>query len=248
VQVTLDGVLFDDLTFYGPNKLNSRRLMTVWEMEARRDRQHFKSVLQARGADGLQREVVASIARQADRPRLDVQMARGGRATNLESERTVQFSFLRLPDSPVELMAGAARVAGNEARAPELEIRNRSDRSIRHVEVGWMIRDGGGREYLAGSVPGDIGEGLPPGKSRLLEQPASLRFSAGPGNPVNVSDMTGFVSHVEFGDGKVWVPARSALAEPRLSRILAPSSEEQRLTDVYRRKGLAALVDELKKF
>ena len=248
VQVTLDGVLFDDLTFYGPNKLNSRRVMTVWEMEARRDRQHFKSILQARGAEGLQRDIVARLSNPAERPRLDVQMARGGRATNVESERSVQFSFLRLPDAPVELMTGAAYVAGNEARAPQLEVRNRSDRPVRHVEIGWMIRDGAGREYLAGSVPGDLGAGLAPGKSASVSQPATLRFSSSPGHPVEVANMTGFVSHVEFGDGKVWVPTRTALAEPRLSHVLGLSSEEQRLTDLYRRKGLAALVDELKKF
>ena len=38
VEVSVDGVLFDDLTFYGPNKLLSRRSMMVWELEARRDR------------------------------------------------------------------------------------------------------------------------------------------------------------------------------------------------------------------
>src|SRR5438128_1287461 len=45
VQVGLDGVLFQDLSFYGPNRLDSRRAMTVWETEAQRDRQHFKKVL-----------------------------------------------------------------------------------------------------------------------------------------------------------------------------------------------------------
>ena len=50
-EITLDGVLFDDLSFAGPNRLNSRRVMTVWEMEARRDRRYFRSVLEARGPD-----------------------------------------------------------------------------------------------------------------------------------------------------------------------------------------------------
>jgi len=30
VHVQLDGVLFDDLSFYGPNQLNSQRAMTFW--------------------------------------------------------------------------------------------------------------------------------------------------------------------------------------------------------------------------
>jgi len=42
VEVSLDGVLFQDLTFVGPDRLNSRRTMRAWEMEAQRDREHFK--------------------------------------------------------------------------------------------------------------------------------------------------------------------------------------------------------------
>ena len=38
VQVSLDGVLFQDYSFYGPNRLDSRRSMIAWEMEAQRDR------------------------------------------------------------------------------------------------------------------------------------------------------------------------------------------------------------------
>jgi hypothetical protein len=33
-----------------------------------------------------------------------------------------------------------------------------------------------------------------------------------------------------------------------LLRVLAPSTEEQRLTEIYRSKGLKALVEELNKF
>jgi hypothetical protein len=36
VQIGLDGVLFDDLSFYGPDKLSSRRTMALSEWEARR--------------------------------------------------------------------------------------------------------------------------------------------------------------------------------------------------------------------
>src|SRR5579871_3497722 len=37
VEISLDGVLFDDMSFYGPDKLASRRTLTVSEFEARRD-------------------------------------------------------------------------------------------------------------------------------------------------------------------------------------------------------------------
>src|SRR5579863_5301122 len=121
VQIGLDGVLFDDLSFYGPDKLSSRRTMTLSEWEARRDRRYFKSVLAAGGPERLRQEMLESLTHQADRPSLDVEVVRGARATNFEPEKQVQFAFLSLPDSPVEPMGGMARISGNEARAPRLD-------------------------------------------------------------------------------------------------------------------------------
>ena len=40
---------------------------------------------------------------------------------------------------------------------------------------------------------------------------------------------------------------RAELETPRLARVLAPSPEEDRLLQVYRRKGLKALIDDLKR-
>src|SRR5579863_8560435 len=101
VRVQLDGVLFDDLSFYGPHKLNSQRALTFWEVEAQRDRAYFKQALQARGQKGLQQEILASIARQADRPQLDVALSRNARAVGSivsssvpGSDRVAQFAFL----------------------------------------------------------------------------------------------------------------------------------------------------------
>ena len=245
VEVGLDGVLFDDLSFYGPDRLNSRRSMTSWELEARRDRRHFKSILEAQGAEGLRNQVLASLARQSERPRLDVQMARAGRATNLEPEREVQFAFLRLPDAPVEPLAGLARISGNQARAPRIEVRNRSDRAIRHLEIGWILRDRQGREFLAGAVPAEVT--LEPGGRARIAPETALRVSERAGQPVPLDGMTAYVAQVEFSDGKLWIPSRATLADPKLARVAAPSPEEQRLTELYRKKGLNALVEELKR-
>jgi hypothetical protein len=49
VHVTLDGVLFKNFEFYGPDRLKSHRQMLAWEMQAERDRKYFKQVLQAGG-------------------------------------------------------------------------------------------------------------------------------------------------------------------------------------------------------
>lgn len=241
VEVGLDGVLFDDLTFYGPDKLHSRRTMTVWELEARRDRRYFKALLEQAGADGLQKEMLASLARQADRPQFGVQMVRG-RATNADPEREVQFAFLHFPDAPVDPTDGLARIAGNEARAPRVEVRSKSDRAIRYLEIGWIVRDQQGREFLAASVPADLSL-APRGTSQVL-QDAALRFDP----KMSVTGMTGFVSSVEFADGTYWIPARKTLEDPALRRVVAPSPEEQRLVQICNKRGISAVIEDLKKF
>jgi hypothetical protein len=241
VEVKLDGVLFEDLSFYGPDTLHSRRTMTVWELEARRDRQYFKKVLEQSGREALQKEMIGSLARQADRPQPGVQIVRG-RTTNADIEQNVKVAFLRLPDSPIEPMDGLTRVAGNEARAPRVEVRNRSERAIRFLEIGWIAKDQQGREFLAASMPAELN--LAPGRSDQVVQDASLRFR----ESTSIQAMTGFVSHVEFTDGSYWIPSRAALEDPKLRTLVAPSPEEQRLAQIYNKKGLTALVDELKKF
>jgi hypothetical protein len=246
VQIGLDGVLFDDLSFYGSDKLGSRRTLTLSEFEARRDRKYFKALVAEGGPERLRREILESMTHSADRPTLDVQMVRGGRATNFEPEKQVQFAFLRLPDSPVDPMGGMARIAGNEARAPRLEVKNRSDRPIRYLEIGWILEDHSGRQFLAGSVPAELN--LAPGqKSQILEN-ATLKFPTRGGLPLAIDGMTGFVSSVEFADGTLWIPSRLDLDLPQLQRVMAPSDEEQRLIQIYRKKGLPALIAELNKF
>ncbi|MCC6537612.1 MAG: hypothetical protein IT162_08695 [Bryobacterales bacterium] len=248
IEVALDGVLFDNLSFYGPNLLDSRRVMVAFEAEAQRDRRHFLSVLQAKGAEALRAECMTSLARQSALARADVQMARRTTTTASEGERRLEFAFLRFPDSPVEAFAGAASVLGAEARAPRVEVANRSTRAVNYIEVGWLVRDGRGREYLAGAaVPSRTK--LAPGQKAAVAEAGTLRFSEPAGGaPVAIDGMTAFVSQVEFADGSVWVPSRAALADPGLEKAIAPSAEEQRLTNLYRRKGLNALIDELKRF
>lgn len=242
VQIGLDGVLFDDLSFYGPNRLSSRRPMIVAELEAQRDRKYFKSVIERAGVEGLQKEMLAALARQPDRQRSGgIQMVRG-RSTNYEAEHEAQFAFLEFPDSPVEALGGHARVAGNEAREARIEIHNRSVKPVRYVELGWMIEDQEGREFLAGAVPAELSLG--PGQKSQVTSSAALRFPDRGG----IKSMTAFISNVEFGDGRFWIPSRAQISSGRLQRALAPSPEEQRLVAIYSKKGIKALVEELKKF
>ena len=251
VQVGLDGILFNDFSFYGPNLLDSRRTMMVWETEAQRDRQQFKSILAKYGPEGLQRLALDSLNRQTARPRLDVQVSRGGRSTSAAAgggERQAQFAFLQFPDSPVQPLDGSVRVAGNEAKAPHIEVRNRSSNAIRYFEIGWIIKDSQGKEFWAASVPASGGDlNLKPGQTGRAQQDTALRFFKGQGEPVAIQGATGFVSQVEYTDGKIWVPDRTSLENAQLLSVMAPSLEEQRLTDLYHKKGLRALVEDLKK-
>jgi hypothetical protein len=241
VEVRLDGVLFDDLTFYGSDKLHSRRTMTVWELEARRDRKYFKTLLETAGVDALQKEVLGNLDRQRDRPSSEVHMVRG-RSTNTDPEREMQFAFLHMPDSPVDPTNGAAQIAGNEARSPHINVQNRSERAVKHLEMGWIVKDHQGREFLAASIPSDVN--IAPGKSGLVTQDSALKFS----ERTQIDAMTGFVASAEYADGSYWIPTRGELNDPKLRGVVAPSPEEQRLLQIYRKKGLNGLIEELKKF
>jgi len=250
VDVNLDGVLFQDLSCYGPDRLSSCRTMTAWDLEAQRDREHFKRVLAQAGQKGLQQAMVESISRQSARPQLDVRVMRAPAVTSaaLGPVRTEQFAFLEFPDSPLQPVDGWAQIAGNEARAPRIQVRNRSAQTIKYVELGWLVRDPSGQQYLAASLPAsDPALYLPAGKTARVEQDTALRFTRG-GQPVSIQGAVGFVSRVQFADGKLWVPSRADLDLGSLAKVLPPSAEEQRLGELYLKRGLDALVQELKKY
>jgi hypothetical protein len=252
VEVNLDGVLFQDLVFYGPNRLNSKRTMTAEELEARRDRDYFKRVLAQNGLAGLQSAVLESLVRQSERPRLDALVMRGGpsvaSSANPAQQSTANFAFLRFPDSPIAPLDGSAQIAGNEARAPRVQVQNNSGKTVKYFELGWLVSDPTGQQYLAASLPAsDPGLLLRPTRTAQVMQDTALRFTRN-GQPVKIQGMTGFVSQVEFEGGEMWIPSRQTLENAALLRLLAPSAEEQRLSDLYRRNGMNALLEDLKKY
>jgi hypothetical protein len=264
VHVQLDGVVFDDLSFYGPNRLkSSQRDLTLWEVEAQRDRAYYKQVLQAKGEEGLRREVLGELAKAGDRPQLDVALSRGRAvgsaiASGAAADSQAHFAFLRMPDEPVLPVQGQASIVGNEVSAPWIELQNLSKKPVRFVEIGWVVRDKSGNEYLAGSVPGSGVTAMSasgnrpdsvvePGQRGRLEPDATMRFSHA-GRPIGIDSMTGFVRQVEFADGKMWVPSRKDLNSSSLLRTMSPSTEEQRLLDIYARQGIGALVADLNRY
>jgi hypothetical protein len=162
-------------------------------------------------------------------------------------EHPAEFAFVQFPDAPVELVSGSAQIAGNEARAPRIDVLNKSGRPLKYVELGWLVSDASGKQYMAGALPSASAPVfLPAGQKGRILQDSTLSF-LNSGQPVNVQSMTGFVSQVEFADGQMWVPNRRNLQAPVLRKALPPSDEERRLGDLYRRKGIEALVEELNK-
>jgi len=211
--------------------------MTVWELEAMRDRQYYKEVLQSRGREGLRAEMISSLSRQSDRTQMDARVS-SVRATAAIPGRVVQLAFLNAPNAPVVPEQGFARVSNDEARSPFIYMRNQSDRAIESVELGWILKDTRGREYVSGAIPLEVG--LAPRASSKVVQDASFRFSEPGGQGIAIASMTGFFSSVQFSDGKMWVPERSKF-------LPTPSPEEQRLVELYLRRGIDVVVEELKR-
>lgn len=253
-QVDLDGVLYQDLSFYGPDRLHSKRYLTACELEAQRDRDYFKRVFAQAGKEGLRQEILESTARQRqmDAAPLSVRVVRSGPAVTsaaLPPEHPEQFALLRFPDAPVEPVEGSAQIAGNEARSPHIDVLNKSGKPVKYVELGWVLSDPSGRQSIAATLPSPERDlYLAPGKKTSVLQETTLRLFSSSGQAANVRKMTGFISQVEFTDGKVWVPTRQNLEDPILRQVVAPSAEEQRLSNVYLRKGIEGLIEELKKF
>lgn len=244
VEISLDGVLFEDLSFYGANKLNSRRTMTQWEMEARRDRRYLKNLYETAGVEGVRHHMMDVQARLSERPKVDVQVARG-RTTAQDVRNPLRFAFLQMSDEPVRA-SGTAMTGPGVAQSPEIILENRGNRAIRYLEIGWLLANDHGEEIYAGTLPADVNLG--PKQRTSIEQNASLKVTQRNGKPMPITGLTAFVNHVEFSDGQVWIPQRAALEESRLKKALNPSAEEQRLSDLYRRKGLNAVVDELRRY
>jgi hypothetical protein len=247
MQVSLDCALFSDLTAYGPDKLESRRMLMVYELEARRDRRYLAELL-ARGQLAELREELNFGLEDPNPSQLSLELLRGPVSTS-GRQQPVSVGAVAFPSSPVKPLGGNAQIFGNEVRTSEVEVRNTSSKPVKVFQVGWIVRDQRGQDFVAGSVPSAMQ--LAPVETASLTQPGTLRFSRPGGQPMVVSSLLAFVNNVEFVDGKFWIPSRidisQATKDPLLRRALGSSPEQQRLSDIYRRKGMSGLQEELKR-
>ena len=250
VRIEPDAVLFASLAAVGPDRLDSIRKLTVLEMEARRDREHFLALWQSGGKPALTAAMQASLRRQAARPRLEVRLAGQGPATVPASApvREMEVAIVNQPDAPLILESGSARVRGPISDAPRFLLRSRGGRAVRHFDIGWLVRDGAGSLYSVGSAPVTGRAGVAgsqaqetTGEGRFLIRPAS-------GGEPSIGAMLAYLRSAQFDDGTVWVPSRETLEVSRLAEAVPVSAEEQRLSQLYRERGADATAEELRKF
>jgi hypothetical protein len=247
VQVTLDGVLFDDLSFYGPDKLQLRRALTVYEKEARRDRSYFRKLMES-GQSGKLREEMNFGLPDLRSPQLGFELLRNQQVP-ANNSRPVPVASVSFRGSPVLVLNGAAKIYRNEVRAGEMGLRNRTMKTVQTIDVGWILRDDRGQGFMAGSLPAKIQIG--PVQNAVYQQTGVFRVSRLSGSPILVDGVAVFVNDVQFDNGDVWVPSRSDIAEadldPALKSAIAKSPEQQKLAEIYRKRGFNALCDELRR-
>jgi len=247
VQVTLDCALFSDLKAYGPDKLNSKRTLLVYEMEARRDRQFLARLLDSGRLPELREEL--NFENQDFPPRqLGFELLRGPHTATVR-EQSVSVNPVTFPKGPVQPLGGAAQVAGNEVRSPRVDVKNVSKLHVVSVAMGWIVGDDHGRDFVAGALTSRLP--IDPVQTSFITESGTLRFLQATGKPMVINRLMTFVNDVEFADGTVWVPSRddidAATQDYTLRRELATSPEEERLASVYRREGTAGLKRELQR-
>ena len=247
VQVSLDCALYNDFEAYGPDKLHTKRTLVVYEMQAKRDRQYLAALLGSGQLAQLREELNFGMPDFAPQ-QLGLEFLRGPQA-GAGREQQLVVNPVAFRSGLVQPVRGAAQVAGNEVRTPNFEVRNLSKTAVRSLEMGWIVRDERGREFVAGSVTPAMPIG--PVQTANMTEPGTLRFSRPSGQPMVIDALMTFVSDVEFADGKLWIPSRAdidgATSDLALRRELATSPEEQRLAQIYRRDGMRGLERELKR-
>jgi len=247
VRVSLDCALFSDFSFYGPDKLGSRRALMVYELQARRDRRYLAALLESGKFTQIREELNFGLQDVAPQ-QLGLELLHPPTVIS-GREHAFNVGAVSFPSAPVQAMGGAAQVFQNEVRAPRVLVKNTSQKPVRTIDMGWIVRDDQGRDFVAGSVPAALE--LAPIQTARMAESGTLRFSRPTGQPMVIGALMAFISDVEFSDGKLWIPTRAdideATTDPVLRRSLADSPEQQRLAEIYRRKGMSGLMDELRR-
>ena len=92
------------------------------------------------------------------------------------NERQIQVAFLEAPSAPI--YASEAWFGSPITRRARhgCIVKNTTSRPVRALEMGWLVKDERGREFVAGSIPVDVS--LAPGQKTTLVQDVTFKFSA----------------------------------------------------------------------
>ena len=120
---------------------------------------------------------------------------------------------------------------------------------MRYVEIGWIVRIRRARNSwrLGAGLRARSYTSARPDRACPAELVAALHAQRGRTGGDRRNDG---VSSARWSSTTARSGCRTAksLQNLQLLRVLAPSTEEQRLTDLYKTKGLNALIEELNKF
>ena len=237
---------FSTTPSYGPDRLKSRRALLVYELEARRDRQYMANLLKNQQYDQLRQELDFGL-QDVHPQQLGFELTRDLRPTG--KQLPIAVNTMAFPNAPVQAIGEMLRFPAMRSTLPRIELRNVSRRAVRSVDIAWIVRDERGESFMAGSVPASMPIG--PVETAVANESGTLRFSNASGQPLAIGALMALVSNVEFADGNLWIPSRAdidgATSDPALRKALSSSPEHQRLAEVFRRKGIRGLAEELKR-
>ncbi len=252
LRVRLDSVLFADGTAYGPDQVRALGAMRITQAESARDRRFLQALLREGGSARL----LAALEKRAGQGEASGEAVQGGPRTlaGEAAERAralaelADFRVVQFAGAPLEIMAARARVYQGGLADPSLEVRNVSNAVVADFQVAWVLRGAFGSEFRAASLAGATkltasGFPLPSGALLMWSNPTVLEIGNAAG-----SILSGrvYLRAVQFADGRIWVPERSALEAAALGPVAGTSPELFRLLSLYRSRGMVAVLSELR--
>ncbi len=236
VRILLDAVLWNDLSFYGPDLLHSRRRLLSFEFEARRENEYLRNLVGAGRLSEVREEL--NFGLPEDQPQLTMELT--PLQVPMDRGKAITINTVSFGQAPLQLVGGGALLTDTALIGPHVLLRNSSDRRIRSVEVGFILRDERGHESRVSTLPAELA--LEPGQTRVLQQRANLLLSRTKGQPIVIRSLAAFVADVEFEDGSMWIPSRPDIERATdsvvLRRVLSECPETERMAGVFRRAGI----------
>jgi hypothetical protein len=253
VNIGLDAVLFSDGSSYGPDRMRSLGTLRINQAESARDRRFFLALFQSGGLPRVV-PVLDRWVSEGDRiPGAQRLLAGEAAEAARSSAEPAEFRAVRLSGAPLEILSARARLHRGRLVDPALEVRNSSGSPMADFEVNWVLHDSSGTEFRAVTVSGSArpgrrsdSSGLPLAANQTLSWSAPSVIEAAPGG-IELLPGRVYVRAVQFVDGRVWVPDRVALESASLSRISPVSPETYRLFGLYRSRGSAGLLGDLRR-